>query len=60
MHVGTCMFICFFYLEEHLGIELIATLIVKPYLTVSTNYFYLIFIFIKISKLDMKVALYLL
>ena len=54
------MFICFFYLKEHLGMELIATLIVKPCLTVSTNYFYLIFIFIKILKLDMKVALYLL
>ena len=40
--------------------ELIATLIVKPYLTVSTNYFYLIFIFIKMLKLDMKVALYIL
>ena len=40
--------------------ELIATLIVKPYLTVSTNYFYLTFVFIKILKLDMKVALYLL
>ena len=38
----------------------LATLIVKPYLTVSTNYFYLIFIFIKILKLDMEVALYLL
>ena len=43
----------------HLGMEPIATLIVKLCLTVSTNYFYLIFMFIKL-KLDLKFALYLL